>query len=260
VDLGPLCSPADHLTIHLVSALALDTVPTEYCADLDVVDIVDGRAGGHDVDKLASLHLAFFPQYWFVADEIMADAVAPPLRRALVVHQWLVRCEGAPAGFVLFDCNLARRVALVHFIAVTKTGGLLRIDGQRLSVWLCRQVLATLTAELAEHVPDSAPLGVVGESPERAIRFWSRIGFRRLPVPYAEPEAGRHWHDLDDSSMRPLALLWLPAPGIDAALDEVDAAAAGAAAFLLDHYRLPRDHATVVATAGAERDRPGARR
>lgn len=224
---------------------------------VEVTDVVGGDAGEATVDELASLHAAAFPDYPFLAAEIRADADADPRRERLVVHQWLVHCAGAPVALMLFDSNLARRVAPVHFLAVTRSGRAVRVGGHRLSAWLCRQALATLTAELAAHSPGATPLGVVGESAGRAIRLWHGVGFRPVDVPYAEPAAGRHWRAAGDATMRPLTLLWLPPAGADATIAAV-AGPAGAAAFLIDHYALPPDHPTVVASVGPELHRPGA--
>src|SRR5262245_46340801 len=88
--------------------------------EVSIVDVVDG-AGRRAVDELVMLHRAMFPDYGFVADEIVADAAAAPLRDSLIVHQWLAKCDGRPAGFALFDTNLARRVAVVHFLAIERS-------------------------------------------------------------------------------------------------------------------------------------------
>lgn len=120
------------------------------------------------------------------------------------------------------------------------------------------RVLDTLAAELAEHAPTAAPIGAFGESTDRLVRRWLGAGFRGVDVPYAEPVAGRHWRAREDSSMRPMNLLWLPMRGAE---DPSGAPQrAGAAAFLIDHYALPLDHPTVIAATGDQRTRPGAHR
>src|SRR5262245_47914276 len=230
--------------------------------EVSIVDVVDG-ADRRAADELVVLHRAMFPDYGFVADEIVADGNAAPLRDSLIVHQWLARCDGRPAGFALFDTNLARRVAVIHFLAIERSSRAVRLDGRRLASWLCRRVQARVTIELREHAPRRAALGVFGESPEYLVRRWHGAGFRRTHVHYAEPVAGRHWRDGDgsDPAMRPLALLWMPPlGGADPDRLAHTAAAAGAAAFLIDHYALPLDHPTVVATTGRERLRPGGSR
>jgi hypothetical protein len=239
-----------------MSALAVMSPPAAP-AGLCVADIVAG-ADQWAVDALADVHAEAFPGYAFATAQIEADAAAAPIRNALIVHQWLVLHGETPAGCVLFDTNLARRVAIVHFLAIAGPGRAVRVDGQPLSSWLCRRVMATLRSELNEHVPPTSPLGVFGESAARLVRRWRGVGFRPVDVLYAEPVAGPGWRDVDgdNPAMSPLTLLWLPVPGT--APD--DAAPAGAAAFLIDHYRLPLDHPTVVAATGAERTRPGAHR
>jgi GNAT superfamily N-acetyltransferase len=224
---------------------------------VEIVDAVDG-ADERTVEALVGLHIEMFPEYDFVAEEIVADADARPERDSLIVHQWLVSCAGTPAGYVLFDTNVARRVALVHFLAIERPYRGLRVGGKRLATWLCTRVLETLGVELAERSPFAVPLGVVGESPDHLVRLWRGVGFRSIDVPYAEPVAGRSWRDRGDPSMRPMTLMWMPTPSADGPSRPL--AAAGAAAFLIDHYELPIDHPTVVVTTGAERTRPGARR
>jgi hypothetical protein len=228
-------------------------------AAIDVVDLVDG-ADLMLVESMVAMHHESFPDHGFVADEIRADAAVSPGRDGLVVHQWLVCRNGAPAAYVVWDANVVRRVALVHFIAVVRSGRAVRIGGERLSGWLCRLALTSLTAELAASRPGVDPLGLVGEAPERKVRLWTSVGLRPFAFPYAEPEAGRHWRT-GGAAMRPLVLLWLPPPRVDAEALAPAAGAAGAAAFLLDHYGLPGDHPTVVGavTFGDERTRPGAR-
>jgi hypothetical protein len=228
-------------------------------AAIDVVDLVDG-ADPTLVASMIAMHHDAFPDHGFVADEIRADAIVSPRRDGLVVHQWLVRRDGVPAAYVVWDANVVRRVALVHFIAVDRSGRAVRVAGQRLSGWLCRLALTSLTDELAASRPGVAPLGLVGEAPERKVRLWTSVGLRPFDFPYAEPEAGRHWRT-GGVAMRPLVLLWLPPPSVDVEALTPAAGAAGAAAFLLDHYGLPSDHPTVVGavTLGDERSRPGAR-
>jgi hypothetical protein len=247
--------------------LSLRELPRDLVDDLAddgvAVEIIDVIAGANPwaVDCLVDVHAHAFPGYAFVIAEIEANADAPS-RNSLIVHQWLVMHGGEPAGCVLFDCNLTRRVAVVHFLAITRRGRGVRVDGHRLAWWLCRRVATTLRRELDEHRPGSIPLGVFGESPARLVRRWRGAGFRQVDVTYAEPVAGRGWRDVTnggDPAMRPLTLLWLPGPGIGIE-EAATAGAAGAAAFLIDHYRLPLDHPVVVAATGSEHTRPGARR
>src|SRR5262245_18439003 len=100
--------------------------------EVEIVDVVGG-AHEHAIDALATLHLGLFPDYDFVAAEIVADANAPPRRDSLIVHQWLIRCAGLPAGLMLFDTNVARRVALIHFLGVERPYRGVRLEGERLA-------------------------------------------------------------------------------------------------------------------------------
>jgi hypothetical protein len=249
----------DRTTVNDVSARPRSLVNRYVDGDteFEIVDVV-GDAAEHAVDELVALHRGLFPDYEFVAAEIVADAGAPPGRDSLIVHQWLVRCAGTPAGLMLFDSNVARRVAVIHFLGIERPYRALRLDGERLATWMCHRVRDTLAAELAEHEPFAVPLGVFGESSDRLVRRWLGAGFRSVDLNYAEPVAGRHWQASDDRSMRPMNLLWLPMHGADDT--SFGLGYAGAAAFLIDHYALPLDHPTVVAATGDHRTRRGARR
>lgn len=224
---------------------------------LTIVDVVGGAADDL-VDDLVAMHRGLFPDYGFVADEIAVDAGAPPERDSLVVHQWFVMWAGRPAGLMLFDTNVARRVAVIHFLGIERPYRGVRLDGERLATWMCHRVLDTLAAELAARAPAAVPLGAFGESSDRHVRRWLGAGFRAVELPYVEPVAGRHWRAGDDHATRPLNLLWLPMRRVDD--PPIVPGTAGAAAFLIDHYALPIDHPCVVAATGEQRHRQGARR
>ncbi len=235
------------------------TTPSWRADDGTRVEILDlvGGAPSERIAAMLAIHAAAFPEHGFVEQEILTDAARSPERDRLTVHQWLVLCDGEPAAYMLWDSNHARRVALVHFIAVDRPGRKIRMAGHRLSEWLCRTALHQHAVELAGQRPDTASLGLVGEAPQWKARVWTSVGFRAFDFAYAEPEDGRHWRP-ETLRLRPLVLLWLPPPGVDADTLGADAGPAGAAAFLLDHYRLPADHPLVAGAVGPERDRPGA--
>ncbi len=223
---------------------------------VEILDLVGG-APTERVAAMLAMHAAAFPEHGFVEQEILTDAARSPERDCLTVHQWLVLCDGEPAAYMLWDSNRARRVALVHFIAVDRPGRKVRMAGHRLSGWLCRTALDQHGVELAEQRPGTGSLGLVGEAPDRKVRVWKSVGFRAFDFAYAEPEDGRHWRP-ETLRLRPLVLLWLPPTGVDVEALAPAAGAAGAAAFLLDHDGLPADHPLVAAAVGLERDRPGA--
>lgn len=236
------------------------TAPTWRADDGRCVEVLDlvGGAPPDQVAAMVAMHTVAFPEHGFVEQEIRTDAGRSPHRECLTVHQWLVLCDGEPAAYMLWDSNLARRVALVHFIAVDRPGRTVRLGGARLSRWLCHTALDHHRAELAERRPGVDSLGLVGEAPGRKVRLWKSVGLRPFDFAYAEPEDGRHWRP-ETLRLRPLVLLWLPPAGVDADELAPRAGPAGAAAFLLDHYRLPVDLPLVAGAVGDERDRPGAR-
>jgi hypothetical protein len=243
---------------------------------LSLVDVT-GEASSRDVDALIAFHRSMFPEHEFVADEIRTDAGLSGERDGLVVHQWLVRLGQQDIAYMLADCNLARRVVLVHFVGVNAGGRSVRLGGERLSTWLVHEARRQLDRDLISSGAtgaDALGYGVIGETLSSKLRLWSRIGFRLLPVDYAEPVDGRHWRrraGLDpelsaperptDDELRPLGLLWLPSAQVPP--DHVDAMQAevmpcALAAFLIDHYNFDPQH-RLLAPAGAEAFRCGAR-
>jgi hypothetical protein len=77
---------------------------------------------------------------------------------------------------MVFDTNVARRFALIHFLGIERPSRCLRLDGARLASRMCSRVRDTLAAELAEHPPFAVPLGVDGSpgAPLAWIRFLPR--------------------------------------------------------------------------------------
>jgi hypothetical protein len=59
---------------------------------------------------------------------------------------------------MLFDTNVARRFALIHFLGIERRPA---ACGSMESGW-CHRVRDTLAAELADHPPFAVPLGVSG--------------------------------------------------------------------------------------------------
>jgi hypothetical protein len=217
-------------------------------------DVVDGRYP-ELVDDLVALHAASFPEHPFAAELARVDAERPSVRDGIVVHQWIAHVDGVPAGFSFADSNLVRNVVPIHFMAVDPALRSVRIDGCRLGEWLLRDTIRQM-------VDDGRPgtLGAFAETPDYKVEYFLRTGWRIVPVDYAEPVHGWDWPTLG-LEMRPLVLLWLPNPALDA--ETVDAleptvAAPGAASFLLDMYRLPVDEPLVAALVGDEAavDRP----
>lgn len=227
------------------------------------IDDLVGRSDPVKVAQLRALHADLFPDYSFIGPAIERDAQSVSDRGDLVVHQLLVSVDREPAGFVLVDSNLRRRVAAVLFMGLAKPARRLQMSGRPITSWLVSLVLAHLDLDLVGHDMPAAGLGLVGEAVTPAeVRLWSSLGFRRLPVEYAEPAEGWRWTEVG-LQLRPVSLVWLPPYALtdeDVQRSMPAAAAAGAAAFLLDHYGLPLDHPMVAAAVGEEANRPSVER
>jgi hypothetical protein len=79
----------------------------------------------------------------------------------------------------------------------------------------------------------------------------------RLDVDYAEPVAGRQWPS-EGLELNPMSLHWTPSPNLLPVLETPgighDVTCRIAAAYLIDHYQLPRDHPHVRSLAGTQAD------
>ncbi|CAB4856764.1 unannotated protein [freshwater metagenome] len=236
---------------------------------IEVCDLVDGRHG-HLVAGMQALHAEHFPTYVTETAGIAIDASRPSARYGLMVHQWLVTIDGQPAALQIMDSNLVRGIGVARFTAIGGSHRRTRIGGHRLSAWLTTLASDTLVSDVGSNA-----LGLVGEVEEfdeGAITFWLSLGHRLLPIPHAErgersqPEAraqdhaqGTTWDDLvlqteqlieGDPRLRPSALMWVPAAGVDADALQQHVCEAGSAAWLLDEYALDAFHPLVVATVG----------
>jgi len=254
-----------------VTSEAIPHTTEHLCDDDEILLVTDVTSGAvaSDVEALIALHLETFPDHGFIAEEIRRDAALERTRDGVVVHQWLVRVDDCEIAYMLVDCNLVRRVALVHFVAVNAGGRALRIAGERISSWLVHEAERQLQRDLLAADRTEAGFGVIGEALERKVRLWSAMGFRSLPVEYAEPIHGRHWRRLAglgaDSPDRPgpdevrsLALLWLPAPHVvDVQRSEAELIPCALSAFLVDHYGFDPGH-RLVRPAGDEATRHAA--
>jgi hypothetical protein len=234
----------------------------ELLADGGATITIDDLVGGADpaaVDHLLALYDEMFSDYPYLRPALQRAAETPGDRGDLVVHQLLLSIDGTPAGIMLLDCNLHRKVGIVLFVGLTRAARSVRIDGASFSAWLVTLVLAHLENDLATHGLPTPGLGLIGESNVPAeVRLWKGIGLHLFDMPYAEPRSGWDWAR-EELHLRDIYLLWMPPFGLtddEIAALEPTARQAGSAAFFLDHYALPADHPLVAAAVGDEARRP----
>jgi hypothetical protein len=199
------------------------------------------------VPELLAMHRTGFPEHDFVLERFQSNALLPPDRDGLVVHQWVVVIDGAPSGFLLFDTNVSRRIGVSHYVYLDATASRVAVDGRRLLDWLYRLVVLQV-----EHDVGGGSLGCVGEASDDRVRLFEWFGMRRLDVEYYEPSTGYRWHG-PGTPIKRMNLMWRPPDGVDPGSLEPEAARAGSAAFLLDHYGFQADLDWVRAAVGGER-------
>jgi hypothetical protein len=217
---------------------------------VEVIDVVNG-APADEVAAMQSVFSRHFPNYSQTIDDIALDASLPSRREGVVVHQWLIRVEDVPSGLVLFESNLVRRCGPVVYFAVDEEFRSLILDGNQLSkmsTWL------SVPQMLADGGPD-----MLGGCAERHPTYPARLV--RLDVDYAEPIGGRRWRTkggIDDIALRPMSLHWTPRPDLRPVVEVPgighDVTCRIAAAYLIDHYQLPRHHPHVQRLAGSQAD------
>ncbi|CAB4364544.1 unannotated protein [freshwater metagenome] len=207
-------------------------------------------AGSDLVHSLAAMHEAVFPEYSFVTQLLRERAGSTSQVPHVHTHQWLLQVDGSPTGFVLFDTNVFRSIAIIHYIYLGPSTPALKLGQQRLHSWLTQKYHDQILADSG----GVQMLGVVAEKDWTSVPYVGRVGMRDLAVEYYEPKVGPRWQG-PGSELRRLHLLWLPPADADPDMLEARARHAGAAAFLLDHYQFDADIPWVAAAVGDERDR-----
>lgn len=219
------------------------THPIADAPHLEVIDILslpdrDLRLAA--LQDLAPIHIKDFPDHAHVIGELeeLVDAPYP----GVIVHAWLLQDRGRPVGEVIFHVCLRRRVVLWHFLSM---------DPQA-HADLPRDWLAQMTDYLQEVAQADAAAhgvelyGITAEVYRTATDYWrwSRKGFLVLAVDYREPHHGMHWAKFGEPEFFDMTLiLRLLDAGQQA--DPGDVLESVLSAFLIDHYRLPRDNPTV---------------
>ena len=217
---------------------------------LIVLTDVIGHPDGQLSASLITRHESAFPEHLFFTPLLRNRSGTNASAAQVQSHQWLLEVDGAPAGYVVFDSNIHRMVAIVHFVQLDPAVGTLKVGQRRLLAWLYRAIIE----QLANDCGNMPVLGLVGEAIRPLVPIYKLIGMRDLGIEYYEPKNAPRWQG-PGSELLGGHLLWLPPEGIEPATIEGQAREAGAAAFLLDHYRFDADIAWVTSAVGAERIR-----
>jgi hypothetical protein len=195
------------------------------------------------IQAVVDLHLRWFGDYAYAVPELLENGELPADRDDRVVHQILALVDDAPAGYAIVHTNTLRRVGITHFLAVDEPFRSVTVDGRRLARALIEHA-ASRVVEDAGRLGLDPFLGLAAEAEAEMVPVWERWGFEVLPVEYHEPHFGVRWPEHGAPTFFDRTLVGRPAPGAD--LDPVACGRAAAAAYLLDHYRLPADHPEVA--------------
>jgi hypothetical protein len=217
----------------------LEGVPGLRIVDL-VHDELDDDERSLALRQLADIHLRYFPGHEHAIGEI-AEAMSRWPDDEVVVHPWLLLVHGLPVGEYICHANLRRGMVLMHFLAMDHEARRSLPDD-----WRPRATEAIrAVAERDAAARGRQLIGMTAEIPPEQFWLWKPMGFVAPDIGYLEPRHGRHWPEYDDGVFMPMQFIARP---IDAgeALPLSSVATAGLEAFLIDHYRLPRDHPAVA--------------
>lgn len=219
---------------------------------LDIEEVIGVDAPRARLDELHRQFLAYFPDHPHVVGELTDAWAGQWPDPQVIVHAWLIELEGAAVGFAVVHTSLRRQVLLQHFIGMDpQAGARLPLRWVGFFMDALRDTAARDCAEAGTVL-----LGQMGEHHEEHLRSWSRFGYVTLDVDYREPVHGRQWADHGEPAFFPMTPQ-LRVTEAGAALPFADVATNALEAFLLDHYRLPRDAPTVERTLALAADLPG---
>ena len=217
----------------------IDGVPGLQIIDL-VHDDLDDEERSLALRQLADVHLRYFPGHEHAIGEI-AEAMSRWPDDEVVVHPWLLLVHGLPVGEYIWHANLRWGVVLMHFLAMDhEARRALPDDWRPRATEAIRAIAEREAAERGRRI-----IGMTAEVPPEQFRLWKPMGFVAPDVGYLEPRHGRHWPEYNDGVFMPMQLIVRPInDGLSMPLCSVTTAALEA--FLIDHYRLPRDRPAVA--------------
>ncbi|MEI7779284.1 MAG: hypothetical protein WCJ42_07640 [Actinomycetes bacterium] len=220
---------------------SLDLLRTE--AGLTVHDVMDGGHDNKGLHDLQGLLVKHFPDHAHVVGELDDAWLNGSPDPEVLIHGWLLTNVSGPVGFLVFHTNLRRGVMLQHYVAMEQSAR----EGLPFG-WLRHLFDAMLEAGEAEASARGVDLvGAMGENSPHHVAGWRRIGYRVLDVDYREPYHGKHWADFGEPTFFDMTpMLKLTQHGAGRPLGE--AAVAAASAYLIDHYLLDANNATVART------------
>ena len=212
---------------------------------MTAVEFVEPRTNEqpHLVEAVVELHLKWFGEYDYAIPELRDNGELPPQREDRVVHQILVLVDGEPAGYAIVHTNITRQIGVTHFLAINEDARHLRVNNLPLARALMDHA-TSLVYDDAKRLNLTDFHGMAAEAEAELVHVWLRWGYTVLPVNYHEPYYGVRWPEHGEPTFFDRTLVGHAAPGH--LLDAAASGRAAAAAFLLDHYRLPPDHPEVA--------------
>ncbi len=219
--------------------MEVDGVPGLTMIDL-VHDDLEDEERSLRLRQLADVHLRYFAGHEHTIGEV-AEAITWWPDDEVVVHPYLLLVHDAPVGEYICHTNLRRGIVLMHFLAMDHDARRALPDD-----WRPRATEAVRAVGERDAAARGRQLvGMSAEIPPEQYWLWKPMGFVAPDVGYLEPRHGRHWPEYNDGIFMPMQFIVRP---IDAGEELPIASVATAAldAFLVDQYRLPRDHPVVA--------------
>lgn len=215
-------------------------VEFEELTGLKIEQVINGEERSPSLQALTDQFLAFFPEQPHVVGELESTWHESWPDDQVIVHAWLLRVGGKPAGLTVFHTNLRRQVITQHYLGLEpEAGKLLPLR------WVLHLVNAIRDVGARDcEAAGTILLGQIGENQVAHARAWERFGYLTLDVDYLEPDHGRSWPENGGPNYHPMTLqLRLTDAGRDLPLGEV--VQRGLRAYLLDHYCVPENEPTV---------------
>lgn len=230
-------------------------MPARLVKQVDQIAIYDllGSEDSARIEKMLGLYQKLFPQYQHYIPRMRRRAkFGNEQRPGHIVHYWLAEVNGEAAGIRTFRYVRGRHCGLAHSLAVDPKFRAVRVERQRLAVFMIYECLAQIIRD-AEAYNDTPVLGMVNEvEPSALMEHYIRNGLIQLPVKYVEPifppeaQGRTRLEELALTHFSPMHMGFLPNPR--AALKDYppETIANFVKAFLIDHYGLPEDHPALL--------------
>lgn len=213
----------------------------------DGINIYELLASGDEerLEAMLALYARFFPEYAHYVPRMRRRAQYPPEKReGHIAHYWLFEYEDKPIGLTTFRYIAERECGLGISFALEREMRSVRVAGRRLSAFVISQIMNQLKEDAART--DTKMYGLVTEVEHRSLmENYKKMGMLELPMQYFEPiytpeQQGEDLQSrIEKLSFIPVILAIMPNGEFELSKPLLRDFAA---AFLVDHYELPKAH------------------